>query len=129
MGEKDFQQFFLIKRYLEPLHDVKIINCKTIRNKKYLPFSSRNLLLSKKDLSIATLVSKRINHLSSKLNLIKNLKKYLLLEKKFLEKSFAIKIDYLEVRNAKNLKNYQNKLIPKIFIAYYINKIRLIDNF
>ena len=44
-------------------------------------------------------------------------------------KKLKIKIDYLELRNEKNLKmsNLQNK--HRIFIAYFINKTRLIDNF
>ena len=49
--------------------------------------------------------------------------------KKKLENLYKIKIDYLELRNEKNLKmsNLQNK--HRIFIAYFINKTRLIDNF
>ena len=45
-----------------------------------------------------------------------------------LNKKYQIKIDYLEFRNPKNLKktNYKNKF--KLFIAYNINGIRLIDN-
>ena len=46
-----------------------------------------------------------------------------------LENLYKIKIDYLEVRNEKNLKisNLHNKC--RLFVAYFINKIRLIDNF
>ena len=40
-----------------------------------------------------------------------------------------IKIEYLEIRNKINLsKNYNQKNF-KIFIAYYNNKVRLIDNY
>ena len=39
-----------------------------------------------------------------------------------------IKIDYLELRDAKNLKLTNKIKNAKIFIAYYINKVRLIDN-
>ena len=41
----------------------------------------------------------------------------------------GVKIEYLEIRNKNNLSKYYNKFNFKIFIAYYINKIRLIDNF
>ena len=39
------------------------------------------------------------------------------------------KIDYLEFRNEKNLElnNFKNKF--RLFIAYNINNVRLIDNF
>ena len=49
-GEKDFQQIYLIKKYLSKKIYNKIISCKTIRNKNKLPLSSRNILLSKKSL-------------------------------------------------------------------------------
>ena len=49
--------------------------------------------------------------------------------KKKLEKKYNIKIDYLEFRDEKYLKlnNFKNKF--RLFIAYNINKVRLIDNF
>ena len=44
-------------------------------------------------------------------------------------KKFDIKIEYIEARNLDNLStNIINKKF-KIFIAYYIDNIRLIDNF
>ena len=49
--------------------------------------------------------------------------------KKKLEKKYNIKIDYLEFRNEKNLKlnNFKNKY--RLFVAYNIDNVRLIDNF
>ena len=49
MGEKDFQQFYLVKKYIEKKYKSKIISCKTIRDKNKLALSSRNLLLKKKN--------------------------------------------------------------------------------
>jgi pantoate--beta-alanine ligase len=43
--------------------------------------------------------------------------------------SKRIKVDYFELRNKKNLSKKIDKNNFKIFIAYYINNIRLIDNF
>ena len=37
--------------------------------------------------------------------------------------------DYLEIRNKFDLSKKFNKHNYKIFIAFYINKVRLIDNF
>ena len=130
MGEKDFQQFFLVKEYLEKVHESKIILCKTIRSIYKVALSSRNLFLSKKELYIASFVAKKLIRLKKKMNqnqiknnyLIKNVKSDFI-------KKFNIKIEYLEVRNTDNLNT---KIIPnkfKIFIAYYLNNIRLIDNF
>ena len=49
MGEKDFQQLYLVKKYIEKKYKSKIISCKTIRDKNKLALSSRNLLLKKKN--------------------------------------------------------------------------------
>ena len=50
------------------------------------------------------------------------------MKKNELKKKYDIKIDYLELRNTKNLKLTDKIKNAKIFIAYYINKVRLIDN-
>jgi len=45
------------------------------------------------------------------------------------ENKFKIKIDYLEFRDEKKMKldNFKSKY--RLFIAYHINGVRLIDNF
>ena len=43
-------------------------------------------------------------------------------------KKYKIKIEYLELRNVINLKKSNTIKNSKLFIAYYINEIRLIDN-
>ena len=47
MGEKDYQQLYLIKKYLSKKFNVKIINCKTVRDKNNIALSTRNNLLTK----------------------------------------------------------------------------------
>ena len=42
---------------------------------------------------------------------------------------YNIKLEYLELRNEKDLTIYKKKNKFRLFIAYYINKVRLIDNF
>ena len=49
-------------------------------------------------------------------------------QKKQLELSFKIKIDYLELRSIKNLKNSKKNKYSRLFIAYNLNNVRLIDN-
>ena len=60
LGEKDFQQLFLIKNYVKKKFRVKIVPCKSIRDKNYIALSSRNYLLSKKDLIIASQIAKKL---------------------------------------------------------------------
>ena len=128
LGQKDYQQVYLIKKFIKNKFNTKIIPCKTIRDVNSLPYSSRNFLLKKNELGKASIVSSKIRNLY---NLIK--KKFIMKNKlKFLKKeliSCGINIEYLEIRNKYNLSKRFNKKNFKIFIAFYINKVRLIDNF
>ena len=47
LGEKDFQQIFLIKKFIKKKFKTVIITCKTIRDSNKVALSSRNDLLSK----------------------------------------------------------------------------------
>ena len=128
LGEKDFQQIYLIKNFIKKKFKTKVIPCKTVRNINYFPYSSRNLLLKKNDIKNATLI---INYVKNFRNLIIkkkiNFNELINSKKKILR--YCQKIDYLEIRNKKNLSMNFNRKNFKIFIAFYINNIRLIDNF
>ena len=45
-----------------------------------------------------------------------------------LEKKFNIKIEYLELRNIYNLKLSSVIDESRLFVAYYLDGVRLIDN-
>jgi pantoate--beta-alanine ligase len=128
MGEKDLQQLYLVKKYLKNRSKANIIACKTIRNKNKLALSSRNYLLNKKDLNKAGKIAKDIitfkKNLLDENNLVKLIKK-----KKELKKKYNINIQYFELRDRYNLKHTKKIKNSNIFIAYYLNKVRLIDNF
>ena len=130
MGEKDFQQIYLIKKYINKKYKNRIITCKTIRDKNQLSLSSRNKLLSKKSLILASKFIKEIKILKKKF-LITNIdiNNFLKNKKHIFEKLFKIKIEYLELRTKKNLKKTNIIKDSKIFTAFYVNKVRLIDNF
>ena len=129
MGEKDFQQFILVKKYIEKKYNSKIILCKTVRDFGKLALSSRNLLLNNKELNKARSLSNNLINFKKILKKKTNLKKILFIKKKELSKQFKIKIQYLELRNINNFKVSNNANNSKLFIAYYINKVRLIDNY
>ena len=129
MGEKDFQQLYLVKKYIENSNKSKIISCKTIRDKNNLALSSRNLHLSKAELTKAGNVATNVINFKKKIKNKKNLKKILLEKKKELNKMFNISIEYIDLRNKINLSKSNKVKNSKIFLAYYLNKIRLIDNF
>ncbi len=67
MGEKDFQQLYLVKKYIKNEIKSKIISCKTIRDKNKVALSSRNILLTKTDLDIAGRLTKNLISLKKKL--------------------------------------------------------------
>ena len=130
MGEKDYQQYFLVKNFIEKKYDSKICLCKTIRNSDKVALSSRNKLLSKSNLKKAGLITDKLLALKRSIN--KNVIKssnLIKIKKKELVEKFNIKIDYLECRNLYNLKTDIINKPSKLFVAYYLNKVRLIDNF
>ena len=125
MGEKDFQQLFLIKKYLSKKHNIKIINCPTIRDKNNVALSTRNNLLTKKNYAKVALITNYFLKFKNNKKKLQKLKHAI----KKLENIYKIKIDYLEFRNEKDLSKYNFKNKNRLFVAYSIDKIRLIDNF
>jgi len=128
MGEKDYQQLYLIRKYLEKKHKSKIIACRTIRNYNKLALSSRNYLLNKKNLFKAGLITKHLIKIKYLNNQKFKTRNFLNKIKAKLDYVYGIKIEYLEFRNLEDLKISNFKKKYRLFIAYYINGIRLIDN-
>ena len=129
MGEKDFQQLILVKKYIEKNFRSKIVLCKTIRDKNKLALSSRNLLLKKSDQIKAGKIAKTLISFKKKFFKKKIKKEFILTKKNELEKLYDINIEYLELRNKKNLQLSNKIKNSRIFLGYYIKNIRLIDNF
>ena len=127
LGEKDMQQLKIIENFVKKKYtNVKIVGCKTIREKNGVAYSSRNFLLNHKEKKIAGIVY----------NLILNKKKSLInkktpingIRKKILKLGVS-KIDYIRLLDVNRLANKNIKIKKiKIFIAYYLRATRLIDN-
>ncbi len=104
-GEKDFQQYLLIKKMAEAFFiETEIVGCEIIREQDGLAMSSRNVRLSAAGREKASFYASAI-------------KKYLPLNeiRKILEDS-NIKVDYLE------------EWFGRRFAAVFIEDVRLIDN-
>ena len=129
MGEKDYQQLFLVKNFIKDKYKSKIYSCPTIRDKNKVALSSRNYLLSKEDLNKAGLIVKILQKAKSTIKINNSVNAYLNTIKNNLIKKFNIKIEYLEIRNEKDLKQTFINKKYRLFFAYYVNKVRLIDNF
>tara|TARA_A100001011_G_scaffold370345_1_gene426530 strand:+ start:2532 stop:3347 length:816 start_codon:yes stop_codon:yes gene_type:complete len=130
LGIKDFQQLQLINSHiLKKKINTRIISCKTIRRVDGVAYSSRNQNLSIKQLAIAANVFRYIK--KTKKILKKNLKNFNLTKfKNDLIVLGVSKIDYIKLYNLQTLKKPKNRKENfNIFIAYYLNNVRLIDNF
>ena len=125
LGKKDFQQLYLIKKHIVKRKiNTKIIECETIREKNGIACSSRNFRLNLRDKKVASKIYYYFKKIKYKFNYYNPD-----LLKKEIIKLGADKIDYIEFYNIKNFKRSKkfNKS-TRIFIAYYLNKVRLIDN-
>ena len=128
-GEKDFQQLKIIKELIKKNNlPIQLIDCPSVRSKNGMSLSSRynnfntnqEILFNQISLKIndcVNLLKKQIN-----INNLKNLYQYLEEDKK-------IKVDYLEVRDDDELLLTQKNKNARLFISFYIEDIRIIDNF
>ena len=127
LGEKDFQQLLIIKDYFKKEKiNTEVITCKTVREKNGIPYSSRNLRLTGNEKKI---ISKTYNFIrkNKKSFIRKKIKRKIIIKTIH---SFGVnKIDYVKILDVnKIIKPFLKKKKYKIFLAYYINKVRLIDN-
>ena len=137
MGEKDYQQFFLVRNFISKKYTTQVYACRTIRSLNGIALSSRNKLLKKTDLKTSGLIAKKL--LKLKRSLYKKngldaigptkIKALIQKTKKKLTNEFDIKIEYLECRNLMNLSTNLNNKPFKLFLSYYLKNVRLIDNF
>jgi pantoate--beta-alanine ligase len=127
LGKKDYQQLIIIKKYLESVKSkIKVVPCDTIRAKNGIALSSRNKLLNQKSLNIA---GKIISFLKKNKNQIIKSNRNIFFIKKIKEFG-ANKVDYLSAFNLKQLKKTNKPSAnTRVFLAYYLNGVRLIDNF
>ena len=126
-GEKDMQQLKIIEHFVNKNHSkTKVIGCKTIRDKNGVALSSRNFLLSIKENQIASKIYKLIN--DNKQNLIKKKLSLVSIKRKIFMLGVR-KIDYIKILDINKLtKPYKRNNKYKIFVAYYLDSTRLIDN-
>ena len=86
-------------------------------------------MLNKIKLNKAGKIAKLLINFKRKLIKKQNIQKILLLKKLEIEKNYDVKIEYLEARREKDLSITNSITKSRIFIAYYLDKVRLIDNF
>ncbi len=130
-GQKDFQQFAIIKQMVENLKlNLILKSCPIIREANGLAMSSRNMLLSENQKQTASFIYKTLleaKELSNKLSVFE--------VKKFVEIQIGsnkeMQLEYFEIVDSKTLKSITkwhetNQSVG--CIALFLGKIRLIDN-
>ena len=60
MGEKDYQQYFLVRDFISKKYATKVYPCRTIRDSNGVALSSRNKLLNKTDLKTSGLIANKL---------------------------------------------------------------------
>ena len=128
-GEKDFQQLKIVQKLVIKNNlPIVICPCPSIRNKNGMSYSSRynkfNLAQQSLFNKIAKKIHKTVETLKKKIDQknIENLKSEII--------KFGVKkIDYLEIRDEKNLNIVNKNKNSRLFVAFYIDEIRIIDNF
>ncbi len=131
MGKKDYQQYIIINNLLKDLdYGTELIAVETKRLKSGLAFSSRNSKITEENLSkIAPLIYDELKKASAKLKANpKDYKKIIEQSKQNLILNGFEAIDYFEILDHE--LNEFNGNVDKsiIFVAAYLNNVRLIDN-
>lgn len=128
MGQKDFQQYSIIRYMVEQLQiSTEVIRCPIVREPNGLAMSSRNVLLSEEEKKQAALISKTLYaaqkealHLpleQVKQNAIQKLSRP------------PFRLDYFEIANRRSLQPAASFDQPTVACtAVFLGKIRLIDN-
>ncbi|MDC0498389.1 pantoate--beta-alanine ligase [Alphaproteobacteria bacterium] len=128
-GEKDFQQLKIIEQLIIQNNlKINLIKCPSIRDLNGMSYSSRYSTFSQNQRLKFEECAKIIN--SKLINLKKNFNQEILQSLENELKSFGISnLDYCEVRNEENLNISRLNVRSRLFIAFYLSKIRVIDNF
>jgi pantoate--beta-alanine ligase len=130
-GLKDFQQYRIIKELNKNYNlGVDVIGCDTVRDENGLALSSRNMLLSKKEKSLAVHLSKTLKLLSENSKSLNHLELENL-GRNYLTKYPDLELEYIRVVDPESFESptaKTNKGERLALLAAKIGKIRLLDN-
>ena len=129
LGEKDFQQLKILETLIiQNKLKTNLVKCSSIRSANGMSLSSRYTKFSTKEKTQFENCAQIIN--KNLLDLINSFDtKFLENIKKELHSIGISKIDYCEVREENNLEISNTNEGSRLFVAFYVNEIRIIDNF
>ena len=129
-GEKDYQQLQVVHRLVKDL-DLKtqIIGCPTVRENDGLAMSSRNLRLGKSARLTAPIIRQVLEQCAKAIRAGLSVNEALKDARAQLLNAGLQEIDYLELRSDPNLELLTtNKTPSRLFVAAWLDGVRLIDN-
>ncbi|MDI3472951.1 MAG: pantoate--beta-alanine ligase [Thermotogaceae bacterium] len=130
-GQKDAQQFRVLKRMVEDLNmDVEMVEAPIVRESDGLAMSSRNVYLSPEERKQAVALFETLNLAKKAIeNGERDAEKVKQLMRENISKYDKVIIDYIEIVDEKNLTPL-SKIEGKVLIAIaaFVGKARLIDN-
>ncbi len=129
-GEKDFQQYLIIKKMVEDLNfNLKVIACPIVREKDGLAMSSRNTYLSEDERKRALVLYRSLKAGKEIIEKSGDIKKAKETIREIIENEKPNRIDYIEIYDENGLKEITNDTkYCRIFLAVFFGKTRLIDN-
>ena len=129
LGKKDYQQLFILKKFLNDFcYPIKVLAVNTEREQSGLAMSSRNSLIAKKHLPVASMLYQQLTYIKTNLKTISELRSMEEKVAKALQDN-GWKVDYVSIRSQKTLLSPlygERKLVA--LVAAYLGKVRLIDN-
>ncbi|MDI6699639.1 MAG: pantoate--beta-alanine ligase [bacterium] len=129
-GEKDFQQYLIIKKMVEDLNfNLKVVPCPIVREKDGLAMSSRNTYLSEEQRKRALVLYRSLKVGKEIIEKEGDIRKAKEIVREIIEREKPDKIDYIEIYDEDGLKEINDDTkYCRIFLAVFFGKTRLIDN-
>ena len=131
-GQKDWQQFAIIRKLTEELNfNINLHSVATLREEDGLALSSRNLRLTPDERRKANIFYRALLEAKDALNDGTSLTQVKIRMREMVEKRPGVTLEYFELADSKNLnllENVEQSRQPIMCIAGYIGEIRLIDN-
>ena len=124
-GEKDFQQLFIIKKWVKSAGiPIEIIGAPLIRDVDGLALSSRNIRLTKDDRKTARVISRALRQATAERS-IDSARDRL---HDVLASEPGFKLDYAEIINEDNFEPASSPRKGRALVAGWVNGVRLLDN-
>lgn len=131
-GQKDIQQFFIIKQLVRDLSfQIELIRVPTVREKDGLAMSSRNMRLPSEHRTKANFIYKSLQEAENTLQNGASIAETILMVKELFLEENDFQLEYFEVADSESLEKLNQR--PDngrviLCIAAYLGGIRLIDN-